>query len=90
MAVVDAEPWRDFLANSVTRRFPDGFTVMEAYGQWRNASGEIQVLPSRILVILHPPSAPADAAVEVIRQEFKKRFNQVSVLRVTAPAQVAF
>ena len=90
MAVVDAEGWREFLANSVTPRFPDGFTVLEAYGQWRNARGEIQVLPSRILVILHPPIPQADAAVEAIRREFKKRFNQMSVLRATAPAQVAF
>ena len=90
MAVVDAERWREFLANHVTPKFPDGFTVLEAYGQWRNPRGEIHVVPSRILVIVHPATPQADDAVETIRHEFKKQFNQVSVLRATAPAQVAF
>ena len=33
--VTDAE-WRDFLAKTVTPRFPDGFTVYDAAGQWRD------------------------------------------------------
>ena len=28
--------WRQFLAREVTPRFPDGLTVYETYGQWRN------------------------------------------------------
>ncbi|MBM3831973.1 MAG: DUF3574 domain-containing protein [Verrucomicrobia bacterium] len=33
MAAVDSEGWRDFLAINVTPGFPDGFTVVDAYGQ---------------------------------------------------------
>jgi Protein of unknown function (DUF3574) len=33
--VSDAD-WRDFLAHEVTPRFPDGLTVNEARGQWRD------------------------------------------------------
>jgi Protein of unknown function (DUF3574) len=57
MAVVDAEKWREFLANNVTPKFPDGFTVLDAYGQWRNPRGEIHVIPSRMLVVLHPATS---------------------------------
>ena len=90
MAVVDAEKWREFLANNVTPKFPGGFTVLDAYGQWRNPRGEIHVFPSRILVVLHPATPEADAAIEAVRQEFKTQFNQVYVLRATAPAKVEF
>ena len=33
--VSDAE-WADFLASVVTPNFPDGLTVFDGYGQWRN------------------------------------------------------
>src|SRR5579871_690552 len=28
--------WNDFLRQTVTPRFPDGFTVYDAYGQWQD------------------------------------------------------
>ena len=31
--------WRDFVARVVTPRFPDGFTIYDARGQWRAADG---------------------------------------------------
>src|SRR3954463_6899250 len=35
-AAVTEEEWTRFLAEEVTARFPDGFTVLEGYGQFRN------------------------------------------------------
>ena len=90
LAAVEVDRWREFLANNVTPKFPAGFTVLDAYGQWRSPRGEIHAIPSRVLIVLHPATPQADAALEAIRQEFKIQFNQVSVLRATAPARVAF
>jgi len=90
LAAVDATRWREFLASNVTPKFPAGFTVWDAYGQWRSSSGEIRVVPSRILVVLHPSTAQANAAIEAIRHQFKTQFNQESVLRATTPAKVGF
>ncbi|MBM3831972.1 MAG: DUF3574 domain-containing protein [Verrucomicrobia bacterium] len=50
----------------------------------------MQAIPSRVLVIIHPRTSEAESAIQSIRQEFKTRFKQESVLRVTAPSQVAF
>lgn len=88
--ISDAE-WQAFLDNDVTARFPDGFTVLDAYGQWRSTrSGEIGRQFSRVLVILHPATPAANAAIEDLRSTFAQRHDQESVLRSTQPATVDF
>jgi hypothetical protein len=88
-AVTEAE-WTGFLADEVTPRFPDGLTVVDARGQWRNAAGQVTAEPSKVLVILHPPDPALHAGFEAIREAWKKRFGQESVMRVTSPARVSF
>jgi len=90
LAAVDAEDWESFLAERVTPRFPGGFTVHEARGQWRAGSGEIRRLATRVLVVLHPPTHEAEQAIEAIRAEYRNAFHQESVLRSTTPALVSF
>lgn len=36
--MVSDEDWRAFLAAEVTPRFPDGLTVIDAAGQWRDGA----------------------------------------------------
>jgi len=57
-----------FLQEEVTPRFPDGLTVLTAYGQWRDRSGEISREPSRVLAIWYRRAADSEAAIEAIRQ----------------------
>src|SRR5687768_13767494 len=38
---VREDDWRRFLADEVTPRYPDGFTVLDAAGQWRDRMGAI-------------------------------------------------
>lgn len=84
-ATVTDREFRDFLDRSVTPRFPDGYTVQSAEGLWKG-SGE----PSRILVIVHPDTADASGKIELIRKEYKFRFDQESVLRVDTAARASF
>ena len=55
--------WQTFLDHEVTRRFPAGLTVMDAYGQWlpQTAQSDPNASPkrlrSKVLIILHPGSA---------------------------------
>jgi hypothetical protein len=81
--------WRDFLAKVVTPRFPDGLTVIEGAGQWRGPRG-IERERSRVIVILYQPDATSDRRVEAIREAYKARFKQHSVLRVDSTACVSF
>ncbi len=89
-AIAEAE-WDDYLANSVTPRFPGGLSVLEARGQWRNpATGVLVRQPARVLIIVHSADASSDAAIDDLREDYRQRFEQISVLRVTQPVCAAF
>lgn len=72
-----------FLDEVVEPRFPNGFTVWRARGQWRGGSEEVMVLE-----IVHPISARDDDAVAEIADEYRRRFRQEAVLRVMMPARM--
>jgi hypothetical protein len=82
--LVASADWEKFLSEVVTPLFPDGFTVLDARGQYREASGNIAKEPSYVLVFLYPTQnrRVANAGIEKIRSDYKKRFSQESVLRV--------
>ena len=82
--------WRRFLAREVTPRFPDGLTVYDTYGQWRDPKRNVVVREkSRVLRIIIPADGPADKIAEVA-EAYKKQFSQKSVGVVTRPACVSF
>jgi Protein of unknown function (DUF3574) len=87
--LTDAE-WTAFIDTEVTPRFPDGFTVLTGYGQWRNAAGATTRETSRMLVIWHRPSPNLDNRIEAIRTAYKTRYSQESVLRVDGLSCVSF
>ena len=84
--VTDAE-WAAFLDQEVTPRFPDGLTVLEGNGQWRDSKGVVTRESSTLLIVLYEPTAGKDSAIEDIRAAYKDRFDQESVLRVDAGTQ---
>ena len=88
--VVDDAAWDAFLADTVTPRFPDGLTVLDARGQWRDSEGQILEERSKLLVILAPPSDDGMGLIDEISDEYERRFNQESVLRVINDVCVSF
>jgi hypothetical protein len=88
--LVSDEDWKLFLADTVTPRFPDGFTALRAIGQYREKSGRIISEPSEVLIFLYPGRTKKEsrAKIEEIRAAYIKRFNQESVLRVDLPKTV--
>jgi hypothetical protein len=82
--------WRQFLAREVTPRFPDGLTVYDTYGQWRDPKRNVVVREkSRVLRIIIPADGPTDKIAQ-IAEAYKKQFSQKSVGVVTRPACVSF
>ena len=81
---VSAEEWDKFLEAEVTPRFPDGFTVLEGYGQFKDAAGKIVREASIILVLFYPKKQreAVNLKIEVLRTNYKKQFDQESVLRL--------
>jgi hypothetical protein len=82
--------WRDFLAREVTPRFPDGLTVYETTGQWRDAQRNVIVREkSRVLRIIVPADIAQDK-IAAVAEAYKKQFRQKSVGIVTRPTCVSF
>jgi len=88
--VVTDQAWDAFLGDTVTPRFPDGLTVLDARGQWRDSEGQILKERSKVLVILAPPGDEPRGLIDEISEGYKRRFNQGSVLEVESDACVAF
>lgn len=87
---VSDEDWGTFLADTVTPRFPDGLSVFDAAGQWRDSQGSIVRERSKMVLILAEPNSDAGQKLDEIAEEYKRRFSQESVLQVTDSACVAF
>ena len=83
--------WGRFLDREITPRFPDGLTVFNAAGQWRDkASNRIVREPSKIVQIVLPGSDRDIARLNEIAEAYKSRFKQQSVGVIVRPACVSF
>jgi hypothetical protein len=87
---VSEDDWRRFLAEEVTPRFPDGFSVVDAHGQWRNAAGMIIAEQSRDLIVIAANDSSESAKIASIRDTYKMRFRQESVLFVQSQVCAGF
>jgi hypothetical protein len=72
--------WQDFLARVVTPRFPDGLTVSEGMGQWRDrVTSRITHEPSRLVWIVTPDRPGLRQDIDAIRAAYRSEFAQQSV-----------
>ena len=81
--------WQIFVRDEVTTRFPDGLTVWDAHGQWKDAAGAIAQERSKVLLIVHADSEKARSAIQDVIVRYRKAFEQQSVLWETARVCVA-
>jgi len=83
--------WKQFLGREVTPRFPDGLTVYETTGQWRDPrTAAIGRERSRVLrIIVARGDAVADK-VAAVAEAYKKQFRQKSVGVLTREVCAAF
>ena len=91
---VSQEDFADFLNVTITPEFPDGLTVLDGIGQFRDAAGTIIKEKAKVLILLYPNSTQRQSSrkIERIRAAYKDRFQQQSVLRVDdlLPVKVSF
>ena len=88
--VTDKE-FATFSDQEITTAFPDGFTRLDGNGQWRGGSGAIVREHSHVIVLLYPFSdSGANREIETIRTDYKKKFQQESVLRTDSVEKVSF
>jgi hypothetical protein len=79
LGISDAE-FNRFVAREIASRFPDGFTVLNGYGQWRDpARMTIAREASKVVAIAFSEGSADDGRLQKIIEAYKDRFNQKSV-----------
>src|SRR5712671_1773211 len=88
---VSEAAWSRFLAREITPRFPDGLTVLDAAGQWRDpVGGRVVREPGKIVIIVAAEEAPVRERIAAIVAAYKQRFRQRSVGVISRPVCAAF
>jgi hypothetical protein len=78
---VSEAAWGRFVVREMTPRFPDGLTITEAIGQWRDPADGTIVLPD------HDED---EARLAAIVTAYKLEFRQHSVIVIVRSACVSF
>ncbi|MBV9512078.1 MAG: DUF3574 domain-containing protein [Caulobacteraceae bacterium] len=89
VAVSEAEFSR-FLDQEVSPRFPDGLTVVDAQGRWTPPAGVSIHEPSKMVMLVLRGAPDEQARLDAVREAYKRRYNQQSVLLMTSSACVSF
>jgi hypothetical protein len=83
--------WGRFVDREITPRFPDGLTVIDTRGQWRDPDrNKIVREPSKLVQIVLPGKDEDQQHLDEIAAAYKVRFRQQSVGIIVRPACVAF
>jgi Protein of unknown function (DUF3574) len=83
--------WEHFLSGFVTPRFPDGLTVYDAYGQWRDPrTHALSREHTNVVEILTLNNASVRAAILDIARAYRRIFHQQSVGIVTSTRCLLF
>lgn len=85
-SVITPAEFELFLDKEVTPAFPDGLTWLEAHGQWMGGKEN-----SYQLILLYPYThRKASREIEEIRTDYKRQFQQQSVLRSDSVERTSF
>jgi hypothetical protein len=88
---VSESAWGRFVDREIVPRFPDGLTVYDASGRWRDRTSDRLVRePSKIVHIVLPGDPQDIARLNEIVEAYKARFKQQSVGVIVRPACVSF
>ena len=90
-APLSPQEWAEFLRRTVTPRFPDGFTVYDAYGQWQDPGGQrIARQKTKVVMIATEDSPATRSRIDEVSRAYRTQFRQQSVGLVTNTACAAF
>jgi NAD(P)H-hydrate repair Nnr-like enzyme with NAD(P)H-hydrate dehydratase domain len=87
---VSDDDWQSFLDREVATRFPNGFTVVDANGQWRGGEGQTVREPSKVLLIVLTGAPHETERLAGLARAYKRQFRQDSVLLVEQSACATF
>jgi len=88
-SVTDAD-FTQFLDEEVSPRFPDGLTVIDAQGRWASPAGKAVAEQSKMVMIVLPGHPDDARKLDALREAYKLRYHQQSVMLMTHGDCVSF
>jgi hypothetical protein len=83
--------FRRFVEREIAPRFPDGLTVLDTTGHWRDRIRNRTIRePSKLVQIVLPGEPEDIARLNAIVEAYKARFRQQAVGVILRPACVSF
>jgi hypothetical protein len=88
---VSERQWARFLTRELTSRFPDGLTVIDGQGQWRDSErGAIVREPSKMVIVVTVDDAATRERIDAAAAAYKQQFHQRSVGVLIRPICASF
>ncbi len=85
------QEWQSFLDRVVTQAVPDGYTVVDGHGAWRNpATGATAREATKIMIVALPDTPDSLTAINRIRTAYQTDFHQLLVGMTVEQACAAF
>jgi len=88
--LVSEAQWRDFADRVLAKSFPDGFTVTDGNGAWRDAKGIAVYEPTKVVIVIAAKGLALWPKLSSAMNAYKTRFHQQSVGLVTREVCAAF
>lgn len=82
---VSEEAWKRFCDRHVSAAFPDGCTILDATGYWRSGPDTTAKERAKVILVI-APAAARDKVLSIARQ-YRKEFDQGSVLVSSSDAE---
>jgi hypothetical protein len=89
-SIITPADFQAFADTVITKTFTEGSTLIDARGQWLGQNGKLVTEPSKVLILLSKPNPERSKQIEIVREKYKKYFQQESVLRVDERVKAGF
>ena len=87
--VISQHMWADFLDEEVATRFPNGLTVVDAYGRSSTpVEGLQQGVTTKLLIIVHQATKEEATKFTEIKAAFEARFGDARIFHTESPVRV--
>jgi hypothetical protein len=80
--------WTKFVDDYISPKFIDGFTVVDAHGQWMDEDNKVLKENTKLVIIIYKRSQEMDTSIASVIDNYKKLFQQGSVLKVTSTVNI--
>ncbi|MBN1288779.1 MAG: DUF3574 domain-containing protein [Actinobacteria bacterium] len=87
---ISEEQFAAFLNDVVTREFPMGMTVYDAYGQMENPDGEIVEQKTKVILLVFEKSSDGGKSVQKVVDAYKKLSNNAQMMITTTDIKPEF